>query len=298
MTGDYKCPTFLSEQARDLISKILNIDPELRFTIDQIKQHPWFRITRVDIKTGIMIGFDRVLVDEDVLSQLSQFGFNTTQAKKYIENNKHNNLTTTYYLLFNKLGVAQEIQPKKLQKIPIPKIQVEKVKGILTDRSHTPNCDRNKIELKRPNTTRTSMNSHIRKISQIPKRVSTPKENCRSVSPKSQRPVSSPRPVIKKASQGDNHVKLHRGPFNINCTSVKPYEEIVKSISSALEMNDVNFKILANNNFECEKSKTKFEVEVNSIEGYSGLLFVKFVKIGKAISFENVCEDILSCLSL
>ena len=37
--GEYRCPKFISEEAKDLLSRILKTNPEERYTIDQIKSH-------------------------------------------------------------------------------------------------------------------------------------------------------------------------------------------------------------------------------------------------------------------
>ncbi|CAG9312199.1 unnamed protein product [Blepharisma stoltei] len=303
--GDYKCPNFISEPVKDLIGKILNVDPENRYNIDQVKQHPWYRMARQEIPIGIIIGFDRILIDDEMLESLNQFGFNISQARKYIESNKHNNLTTTYYLLLNKHGEGRikPLQPK----IPIPRISIEKVPGNITERSRTPNSDRNSIELKRPNTTRPSIGAHNRKVSQITetRKVTTPKETFKSVSPTSHRPNASPKPSIYSRLQNKENppkirpvIKVHKGPFNVSCTSVKSYDDIVKIVGNALEINDVAFKQGNLGNFECEKSKVKFGVEINSVEGYSKLLIVKFVKINNGVGYESVCEEILSSMNL
>lgn len=34
--------TDISKEAQDLISKILVVDPEMRLTVDQCLDHPWF----------------------------------------------------------------------------------------------------------------------------------------------------------------------------------------------------------------------------------------------------------------
>lgn len=36
-------PQFLHKDAKDLISKMLIVEPSNRITIPQIKEHPWFR---------------------------------------------------------------------------------------------------------------------------------------------------------------------------------------------------------------------------------------------------------------
>lgn len=42
LAADYHTPNFISDSAKDLLSKILNTDPDTRFNIDQIRDHPWF----------------------------------------------------------------------------------------------------------------------------------------------------------------------------------------------------------------------------------------------------------------
>eukprot|EP00294_Goniomonas_avonlea_P000104 CAMPEP_0114556064 /NCGR_PEP_ID=MMETSP0114-20121206/9094_1 /TAXON_ID=31324 /ORGANISM="Goniomonas sp, Strain m" /LENGTH=517 /DNA_ID=CAMNT_0001741253 /DNA_START=16 /DNA_END=1569 /DNA_ORIENTATION=- len=41
--GIYSLPSYLSEQSRDLIPKLLVVDPLQRLTIAEIRQHPWFQ---------------------------------------------------------------------------------------------------------------------------------------------------------------------------------------------------------------------------------------------------------------
>ena len=44
---DYLLPGFISQNCKDLIRKILNTDPKLRITSTEIKNHPWFQITKM-----------------------------------------------------------------------------------------------------------------------------------------------------------------------------------------------------------------------------------------------------------
>ncbi|XP_045811357.1 SNF1-related protein kinase catalytic subunit alpha KIN10-like [Trifolium pratense] len=43
--GVYNIPSYLSPGARDLISRLLEVDPMKRITILEIHQHPWFKIS-------------------------------------------------------------------------------------------------------------------------------------------------------------------------------------------------------------------------------------------------------------
>lgn len=42
LNGEYTIPKFVSADSRDLITNILNTDPEKRFKISDIRKHPWF----------------------------------------------------------------------------------------------------------------------------------------------------------------------------------------------------------------------------------------------------------------
>jgi serine/threonine protein kinase len=42
--GIYTLPCHLSMQARDLITRILKIDPLRRITVPEIRCHPWFQV--------------------------------------------------------------------------------------------------------------------------------------------------------------------------------------------------------------------------------------------------------------
>lgn len=43
ISGEFRCPKFLSEDIKGLMADIMNTDPESRATIDVIKQHSWMK---------------------------------------------------------------------------------------------------------------------------------------------------------------------------------------------------------------------------------------------------------------
>ena len=45
--GEYKIPKFVSPEGNDLISNILNTNPSKRFSIEDIRKHPWFNLYRL-----------------------------------------------------------------------------------------------------------------------------------------------------------------------------------------------------------------------------------------------------------
>ena len=103
LAGEFSIPKFISQEARDLLKNLLNTDPNKRYTIQDIRNHPWYNITKAEKEPeGIIIGVNPVPIDFIILNQMEAFGFNQEYAKKCIEANKHNHLTTTYYLLLQR----------------------------------------------------------------------------------------------------------------------------------------------------------------------------------------------------
>lgn len=58
-----------------------------------------------NIPRGIIIGYNSIPIDNSVLSSLSDYGLSQAEIDKTLsslEANRHNSLTTTYYLAFKK----------------------------------------------------------------------------------------------------------------------------------------------------------------------------------------------------
>jgi 5'-AMP-activated protein kinase catalytic alpha subunit len=64
LNADYQLPGFVSDEAKDLFTRILNTDPETRYTISQIRAHPWFNLVPCHSNfKGIKIGYDPIPID-------------------------------------------------------------------------------------------------------------------------------------------------------------------------------------------------------------------------------------------
>lgn len=44
LSGQFETPIFLSTSAKDLLSKILNVDPKKRITVAEIRKHIWYNL--------------------------------------------------------------------------------------------------------------------------------------------------------------------------------------------------------------------------------------------------------------
>ena len=102
LNAEYTIPDFVSEECADLIRKILNTNPAERYTLTDIKEHMWYKqIKSVKDYTGIVIGTDPIPVDKQITETiLDKYALNKSvkEASHDITHNRHNSLTTTYYL--------------------------------------------------------------------------------------------------------------------------------------------------------------------------------------------------------
>ena len=104
-SGKFKTPKFLSANCKDILHKILNIDPEKRYTIKQIKKHPWFNLInpRINMSEGLLLNVIITPIDEKILDEMvNRFKFKKEEIRSNLISNNHNHTTTTYYLLLSK----------------------------------------------------------------------------------------------------------------------------------------------------------------------------------------------------
>ena len=93
----------MSDEASDLLTCILNTDPEKRFKIEDIRGHPWFNLVKCEENfRGTIVGIDPVPLDPVILESLNEYQIDVEYARKCLEANKHNHITATYYLLLKK----------------------------------------------------------------------------------------------------------------------------------------------------------------------------------------------------
>ena len=102
LAGDCKYSKSISRKSKSFLRGILNIDPDQRFSISEIRAHDWYKQIEEKPKPGILIGYDHIRVDYSVLSQLKSFGYDLDYTKKCLEADKHNEVTTSYYLLLKR----------------------------------------------------------------------------------------------------------------------------------------------------------------------------------------------------
>ena len=99
--GKFVIPNSISEHAQDLIRKILVTDPSKRYGFYEIKTHPWFNSIspKLNINEGLLIKKVVIPIDEELVNKMKDYGYDKKEIRENIIMNKHNHLTTLYYLL-------------------------------------------------------------------------------------------------------------------------------------------------------------------------------------------------------
>ena len=103
--GKIQVPYYVSHYARDLLHKILNINPNKRYTIEQIKNHKWFKMIDMNnnMTEGLLLDKYVIPIDENIVDvMVKKYNCNEEDIKINIYKNKHNLITTTYYLLLSR----------------------------------------------------------------------------------------------------------------------------------------------------------------------------------------------------
>lgn len=103
--GIYTLPSYLSSSVRDLITRILKVDPLHRITIPEIRSHPWFQLhlphyLAVEIPQHAQ---HLKCINQDVASVVESFGFDKKWLIECIQRREQTKATVTYYLLLDRL---------------------------------------------------------------------------------------------------------------------------------------------------------------------------------------------------
>ena len=91
LNAEYQIPKFVSAECQDIITKILNTNPDTRFTLEEIRAHPWMRQVRDKRPLGLIPGKEKMPINETIFRQiLAEHKFDPEYSMKCIEANRHN----------------------------------------------------------------------------------------------------------------------------------------------------------------------------------------------------------------
>ncbi|CAA0826859.1 SNF1-related protein kinase catalytic subunit alpha KIN10 [Striga hermonthica] len=102
-SGLYTLPSHLSPGARDLIPRMLVVDPMKRITTSEIRQHPWFKayLPRYLAVTPPNAVEHLKKLDAEIIQKVILMGFDGNQLIESLQNRLQNDATVAYYLLFD-----------------------------------------------------------------------------------------------------------------------------------------------------------------------------------------------------
>ncbi|KAM5581327.1 SNF1-related protein kinase catalytic subunit alpha KIN10 [Rosa sericea] len=101
--GIYTLPSHLSPGARDLIPRMLVVDPMKRMTIPEIRQHPWFQahLPRYLAVPPPDTMQQAKKIDEEILQEVVKMGFDRNHLVESLRGRLQNEGTVAYYLLLD-----------------------------------------------------------------------------------------------------------------------------------------------------------------------------------------------------
>jgi len=107
-------PGFVSERSKDLIKRILHVNPNKRATLDEIKAHVFCKQSENLLhKIPHVNSLEYRQIKEDIMEKMIQMGHDKEVVETNLENKKHNNITTTFEL-FVKKYIKSEIFKKSI----------------------------------------------------------------------------------------------------------------------------------------------------------------------------------------
>ncbi|KAJ6227022.1 protein kinase [Anaeramoeba flamelloides] len=106
LSGKYYVPNFVSEEAKDLISRMITLNPTERITLEEIQMHPWFTNKESNSKlrnSKLEDLFKHKYQPNNfkVLEDMEKIGFDTTQLIKDLKRGVRNSNTASYFLFCN-----------------------------------------------------------------------------------------------------------------------------------------------------------------------------------------------------
>ena len=103
IVGKYEYPkdVMVSEEAKNFINSILVVNPKYRASITDIKNNKWFK-KNYKQSLGLFNSICEIPVSNLIVNEMIKMGYNKDKIIENIKNNRHNNLSTIYYLLVKK----------------------------------------------------------------------------------------------------------------------------------------------------------------------------------------------------
>lgn len=103
LAGDYKPPKWISPEVRDLIRHILETDPAKRYTIADIRKHPWYcKISNSQLPHDVVSDVDKENIHNETIQAINEAGYDAQVVMDGVISHACNSMTSMYHLLIQK----------------------------------------------------------------------------------------------------------------------------------------------------------------------------------------------------
>ena len=115
--GQFSTPKNLSQNVRDVLRRMLCVNPPKRITMNQVRRHQW--TVSGDIYVPLKANESPLLVadnpsddlqNNDVVTHMQALGFRRGSIVESVLGRKKNHITTCFYLLCDKLGMPKNVK--------------------------------------------------------------------------------------------------------------------------------------------------------------------------------------------
>jgi serine/threonine protein kinase len=107
LSGRFRIPFFMTSDCESLLRRILVLDPVRRFTLDQIKNHPWMlaEVPSVAISSTTLRSPapDAGAINEQILRLMQSLGIDPGRTKESIMKDAYDHHAAIYFLLLDRL---------------------------------------------------------------------------------------------------------------------------------------------------------------------------------------------------
>ena len=100
LAGEYKPAKWISSDVKDLIRRILEVDPRRRYTVEDIRKHPWYNLA---LESSIPRDESETeKVKSETISAMAAAGMDVQAVLDAVQSRTCNSMTAMYYLLAQK----------------------------------------------------------------------------------------------------------------------------------------------------------------------------------------------------
>jgi serine/threonine protein kinase len=105
LRGTFPCPEHVTAEARDLLARMLALNPAERISMEAIKQHPWLRgAADAAARSGAtcpapLVASEVAPLDEGILAQLEQLGLERGEVERSVRSRAYNHSSACYEML-------------------------------------------------------------------------------------------------------------------------------------------------------------------------------------------------------